>query len=162
MIINEAFKKLQADLPAAERIQRVCVYGGASEGSWDGYTDAARRLGEVIGEAGLDVVYGGGRTGMMGAMADGALEKDAHVIGVIPEFLDQVEVGHRDVTDLRLVPDMHTRKRMHTRAACTIRFRSEMRREMSSTDNDVGEDTQGSIHAGAVQHVVGGLQVAAG
>lgn len=112
MIINEAFKKLQADLPAAERIQRVCVYGGASEGSWDGYTDAARRLGEVIGEAGLDVVYGGGRTGMMGAMADGALEKDAHVIGVIPEFLDQVEVGHRDVTDLRLVPDMHTRKRM--------------------------------------------------
>lgn len=112
MIINEAFKKLQANLPAAERIQRVCVYGGASEGSWDGYTDAARRLGEVIGEAGLDVVYGGGRTGMMGAMADGALEKDAHVIGVIPEFLDQVEVGHRDVTDLRLVPDMHTRKRM--------------------------------------------------
>ena len=82
MIINEAFKKLQANLPAAERIQRVCVYGGASEGSWDGYTDAARRLGEVIGEAGLDVVYGGGRTGMMGAMADGALEKDAHVIGV--------------------------------------------------------------------------------
>ena len=112
MIINEAFKKLQADLPAAERIQRVCVYGGASEGSWEGYVDAARRLGEVIGLAGLDVVYGGGRTGMMGAMADGALAKDAHVIGVIPDFLDQVEVGHRDVTDLRLVPDMHTRKRM--------------------------------------------------
>ena len=112
MIINEAFKKLQADLPAAERIQRVCVYGGASEGQWDGYVDAAKRLGEVLGEAGLDVVYGGGRTGMMGAMADGALAKDAHVIGVIPEFLDQVEVGHRDVTDLRLVPDMHTRKRM--------------------------------------------------
>ena len=112
MIIKEAFTKLQADLPAAERIQRVCVYGGASEGSWEGYVDAARRLGEVIGLAGLDVVYGGGGTGMMGAMADGALAKDAHVIGVIPDFLDQVEVGHRDVTDLRLVPDMHTRKRM--------------------------------------------------
>ena len=84
MIIKEAFTKLQADLPAAERIQRVCVYGGASEGSWEGYVDAARRLGEVIGLAGLDVVYGGGRTGMMGAMADGALAKDAHVIGVIP------------------------------------------------------------------------------
>lgn len=112
MIVKEAFKKLQAELPAAERIERVCVYGGASEGSWDGYVDAARRLGEVIGQAGLDVVYGGGRTGMMGAMADGALSKDAHVIGVIPNFLDKVEVGHRDVTDLRLVPDMHTRKRM--------------------------------------------------
>ena len=93
MIINEAFKKLQADLPAAERIQRVCVYGGASEGQWDGYVDAAKRLGEVLGEAGLDVGYGGGRTGMMGAMADGALAKDAHVIGGIPEFLDHVEVG---------------------------------------------------------------------
>jgi uncharacterized protein (TIGR00730 family) len=112
MIITEAFKKLQADLPAAERVERVCVYGGASEGSWEGYVTAARRLGEVLGLAGLDVVYGGGRTGMMGAMADGALEKDAHVIGVIPNFLDKVEVGHRDVTDLRLVPDMHTRKRM--------------------------------------------------
>ncbi|MGA0234135.1 MAG: TIGR00730 family Rossman fold protein [Alphaproteobacteria bacterium] len=112
MIVKEAFKKLQAELPAAERIERVCVYGGASEGNWDGYVDAARRLGEVIGQAGLDVVYGGGRTGMMGAMADGALSKDAHVIGVIPNFLDKVEVGHRDVTDLRLVPDMHTRKRM--------------------------------------------------
>jgi len=112
MIIKEAFKKLQAELPAAERIERVCVYGGASEGSWDGYADAARRLGEVIGLAGLDVIYGGGRTGMMGAMADGALARDAHVIGVIPDFLDEVEVGHRDVTDLRLVPDMHTRKRM--------------------------------------------------
>ncbi len=112
MIITEAFKKLQADLPAAERVERVCVYGGASEGSWEGYATAARRLGEVLGLAGLDVVYGGGRTGMMGAMADGALEQDAHVIGVIPDFLDKVEVGHRDVTDLRLVPDMHTRKRM--------------------------------------------------
>ena len=112
MIVKEAFKKLQAELPAAERIERVCVYGGASEGNWDGYVDAARRLGEVIGQAGLDVVYGGGHTGMMGAMADGALSKDAHVIGVIPNFLDKVEVGHRDVTDLRLVPDMHTRKRM--------------------------------------------------
>ena len=112
MIIKEAFKKLQAELPAAERIERVCVYGGASEGSWDGYADAARRLGEVIGLAGLDVIYGGGRTGMMGAMADGALSRDAHVIGVIPDFLDEVEVGHRDVTDLRLVADMHTRKRM--------------------------------------------------
>lgn len=112
MIVKEAFKKLQAELPAAERIERVCVYGGASEGNWDGYVDAARRLGEVIGQAGLHVVYGGGRTGMMGAMADGALSKDAHVIGVIPNFLDKVEVGHRDVTDLRLVPDMHTRKRM--------------------------------------------------
>ncbi|MGB1160850.1 MAG: TIGR00730 family Rossman fold protein [Alphaproteobacteria bacterium] len=112
MIVKEAFKKLQAELPAAERIERVCVYGGASEGNWDGYVGAARRLGEVIGQAGLDVVYGGGRTGMMGAMADGALSKDAHVIGVIPNFLDKVEVGHRDVTDLRLVPDMHTRKRM--------------------------------------------------
>jgi len=112
MIVKEAFKKLQAELPAAERIERVCVYGGASEGNWDGYVDAARRLGEVIGQAGLDVVYGGGRTGMMGAMADGALSKEAHVIGVIPNFLDKVEVGHRDVTDLRLVPDMHTRKRM--------------------------------------------------
>lgn len=112
MLIKQAFEKLQGELPAAEKIERVCVYGGASDGNWNGYEDAARRLGEVIGQAGLDVVYGGGRTGMMGAMADGALSKDSHVIGVIPNFLDKVEVGHRDVTDLRLVPDMHTRKRM--------------------------------------------------
>ena len=66
----------------------------------------------MIGEAGLGLVYGGGQTGMMGAVADGALAAGAHVIGVIPEFLDRVEVGHQAVTDLRLVPDMHTRKRM--------------------------------------------------
>ena len=66
----------------------------------------------MIGEAGLGLVYGGGQTGMMGAVADGALAAGAHVIGVIPEFLDRVEVGHQAVTDLRFVPDMHTRKRM--------------------------------------------------
>ena len=112
MLLKQAFEKLQSDLPAAEKIERICVYGGASAGQWPGYEGAARRLGEVIGQAGLNVVYGGGRTGLMGAMADGALSQDAHVIGVIPNFLDKVEVGHRDVTDLRRVPDMHTRKRM--------------------------------------------------
>ena len=60
MLIKQAFEKLQGELPAAEKIERVCVYGGASDGNWNGYEDAARRLGEVIGQAGLDVVYGGG------------------------------------------------------------------------------------------------------
>ena len=112
MRVEAAFERLQAERPTAEEIERVCVYGGASGGTWAGYETAAGSLGRVIGEAGLGLVYGGGQTGMMGAVADGALAAGAHVIGVIPEFLDRVEVGHQAVTDLRLVPDMHTRKRM--------------------------------------------------
>ena len=70
----------------------------------------AHRLGQLIAEAGATLVFGGGRAGLMGALADGALAANGEVIGVIPEFLKDLEHGHSGVTDLEVVDSMHNRK----------------------------------------------------
>ena len=69
-------------------------------------------LGRSIGERGWRLVYGGGRVGLMGVVADAALQAGAEVIGVIPESLQQREVGHRGLTELHVVPTMHRRKQL--------------------------------------------------
>jgi uncharacterized protein (TIGR00730 family) len=88
---------------------RVCVYCGASPGDDPRYAATARAFGAALGRAGYGVVYGGGRVGLMGALADGALEAGGEVIGIIPRFLEEREVAHRGV-DLRVVGSMHERK----------------------------------------------------
>jgi uncharacterized protein (TIGR00730 family) len=90
--------------------QRVTVYASSSNALAESYYDAARRLGTVLGQSGLDIVYGGGGVGLMRAMADNALAEGAHVHGVIPDFLNTVEHGHRNLSRLEVVNDMRERK----------------------------------------------------
>lgn len=91
-------------------ITRVTVYASSSNALADEYYDAASRLGQVLGRAGLEIVYGGGGVGLMRAMADNALAAGAHVHGVIPHFLNTVEHGHKNLSRLEVVEDMRERK----------------------------------------------------
>jgi uncharacterized protein (TIGR00730 family) len=94
----------------ATRLQQITVYASSSNALAEPYYDAARRLGTVLGTAGVDIVYGGGGVGLMRAMADHALAAGAHVHGVIPDFLNTVEHGHKDLSQLTVVDDMRERK----------------------------------------------------
>lgn len=91
-------------------IKCVTVYAASSQALDPIYVEAAGRLGRTLAEAGLDIVYGGGSTGLMGAMADGALAAGGHVHGIIPEFLTRVERGHQKLDTLEVVGDMRERK----------------------------------------------------
>ncbi|MDA0358335.1 MAG: TIGR00730 family Rossman fold protein [Proteobacteria bacterium] len=93
-------------------MKKVCVFTGAAAGTNPTYKDAAYQLGQMIGSRGLGLVYGGGKQGLMGAVADGVLAVDGRVTGIIPQFLDNVEVGHKGVTDLHIIDSMHERKAM--------------------------------------------------
>ncbi len=90
----------------------LCVYCGSRHGEQVAYAEAARELGQAIGERGWQLVYGGGKVGLMGELADAALAAGARVVGVIPESLMRREVGHRGLTELHVVPTMHQRKQM--------------------------------------------------
>ena len=88
----------------------ICVYCGSRPGELAAYADAARQVGSFIGEQGWQLVYGGGRAGLMGIVADAALAAGATVVGVIPESLMGRELGHRGLTELHVVDTMHQRK----------------------------------------------------
>jgi len=92
-------------------IQNVCVYCASSQQTPVVYLDAAARLGRSLAESGIGVVYGGSSLGSMGRLAAAALEAGGRVTGVLPRFMDDLEWGHRSLTELRLVDDMHERKR---------------------------------------------------
>lgn len=91
--------------------KRVCVYCGASTRVDEIYRQAAIRLGEMLAKSGMDLVYGGGRLGLMGLVADSALANGAHVIGYIPKILERFEGSHSGLSYLEVVDTMHTRKR---------------------------------------------------
>ena len=93
------------------KIKSLCVYCGSSSQVDPRYRDAAARLGRVLAEARVTLVYGGGRVGLMGLLADACLQAGGTVIGVIPDFLRRAEVGHGAVTELVVVDTMHERKR---------------------------------------------------
>lgn len=90
----------------------LCIYCGSRLGEKPEFSAAARRVGEWIGRNGWRLVYGGGRAGLMGVVADAALAAGAEVIGVIPSSLMQRELGHTGVTHLHVVQTMHERKQM--------------------------------------------------
>jgi len=94
------------------KLKRICVFAGSRDGADPAYTEAAARLAEAIVAAGLGVVYGGGRVGLMGAVADAALAEGGEVIGVIPAALQRREIAHRGLTELHVVESMHERKAM--------------------------------------------------
>ena len=95
-------------------LHSLAVYCGSATPADPVYIDTARQVGRALAERGIRVVYGGGRLGLMGAVADAALEAGGQVIGVIPEALVGSEVAHRGCTELTVVPGMHARKQAFT------------------------------------------------
>jgi uncharacterized protein (TIGR00730 family) len=92
------------------KLKRICIFCGSSLGARPAYKETAERLGELLAESGIGVVFGGGCIGLMGALADAALRKGGEVIGVIPESLVRREIAHQGVTKLHVVETMHQRK----------------------------------------------------
>ena len=91
---------------------RVCVYCASSRQSDAAYYEAAASVGRSLAQRGIAIVYGGGAVGSMGALADAALAEGGKVIGVLPRFMYDLEWGHQRLTELRLVGDLHERKRL--------------------------------------------------
>lgn len=91
-------------------IQSVCVFCGAASGVQPEYLDLAHEMGAAVAQAGWTLVYGGGRIGLMGALADGALGASGPVIGVIPRHLQDRELQHKGLTECHVVESMHARK----------------------------------------------------
>jgi uncharacterized protein (TIGR00730 family) len=91
-------------------LDRVGVFCGSSLGASDVYRGVAEELGALLARRRVELVYGGGRVGLMGVLADAVLAGGGKVIGVIPEALSGREVAHSGLTDLRVVPTMHARK----------------------------------------------------
>ncbi len=88
----------------------VCVFCGSSDRGPRAHREAAARLGRLLADAGVELVFGGGRVGLMGILADAALSAGGRVVGVIPEHLLKAEVGHGKVSELIVTRDMHERK----------------------------------------------------
>ena len=93
-------------------MKRICVFAGSSRGAREDYAQAAERLAFELVNRGYGVVFGGGRVGMMGVLADATLALGGEVIGVIPKALLEKEVAHGGLTELRVVASMHERKAM--------------------------------------------------
>lgn len=92
------------------KLDAICVYCGSNAGTRPEYTEAAQTMGTVLARRSIALVYGGGRVGLMGVLADACLEAGGKVYGIIPEFLALREVAHSGLTDLVVVNSMHTRK----------------------------------------------------
>jgi len=90
----------------------LCVYCGSRSGIDASFSEAAREVGTLVGSLGWQLVYGGGRAGLMGVVADAALAAGARVVGVIPRALMTRELGHSGLSELHIVETMHERKKM--------------------------------------------------
>jgi uncharacterized protein (TIGR00730 family) len=93
-------------------MKRICVFCGSNTGSKSIYAETAHNLGKLLAQNNIGLVYGGGRVGLMGILADSALGASGEVIGVIPKGLFAREVAHEGLTELRFVESMHQRKAM--------------------------------------------------
>ncbi len=93
-------------------IKSVCIFCGSNRGKDEVYADATRTLVRALGTAGIKIIFGGGKVGLMGVVAETALAAKAHVIGVTPRSLLEREVVHRGLTELHVVESMHERKVM--------------------------------------------------
>lgn len=95
----------------APRLSRLCVYCGSSDEARGEYLQAAAEMGRALARRGITVIFGGGGTGLMGALADAAMEAGGEVIGIIPESFNTPALAHAHLTELRVVASMHERKR---------------------------------------------------
>lgn len=91
-------------------MQRVCVFCGSSDGNAAAHSALATNLGEMLARRGVGLVYGGGRAGIMGTIANATMAAGGEVVGVLPQGLFATEIPHTDITELHRVPDMHARK----------------------------------------------------
>lgn len=91
-------------------MKRICVYCASSSKVAPMYFEEARKLGRILAENNIELVYGGGSVGLMGALADAVMEAGGRVTGVIPRFMCEVEWQHNEVTELILTETMHARK----------------------------------------------------
>src|SRR4051794_21847812 len=91
-------------------MRRLCVFCGSNSGHAPAYRSLAVQLGQTLARRRIELVYGGGRVGLMGVLADAALDAGGTVVGVIPQALLDREIGHRGLTELRVVGSMHERK----------------------------------------------------
>jgi len=98
--------------PPPRPLARLCVFCGASVGGRPDYALAAQQLGEELARRRITLIYGGGRAGLMGAVADAALNKGGQVVGVITRLLQNRELEHKGVSSLHVVETMHERKMM--------------------------------------------------
>jgi uncharacterized protein (TIGR00730 family) len=94
----------------SQPVRRVCVYAGSNPGSNNAYADAARALASTMAARGIGLVYGGGKVGLMGVLADTMLGAGGEAIGVMPQALIDREIGHPGLTELKVVDSMHERK----------------------------------------------------
>jgi len=99
------------------QLEKICVFCGSSDSIDDAYLDAAWALGESVAKRGLKLVFGGGRTGLMGFLADAALAGGVQVIGILPRLFNTPALAHPNLTELRIVDDMHIRKAIMIEAA---------------------------------------------
>ena len=91
-------------------MRTICVYCGSNPGNRSEYAAAAQALGRLLVDEGIRLVYGGGRVGLMGVIAEAVMAAGGEAIGIIPAALDRREIAHRGVTELRIVGSMHERK----------------------------------------------------
>lgn len=99
-----------ANLGKMTTVKQVCVFCGSSSGRNPAYAAAAASLGDLLAVHDVTLVFGGGRIGLMGVVADAALAAGGHVVGVIPKAMEDWEVAHRQLTELHVVDSMHERK----------------------------------------------------
>lgn len=92
------------------KMTQLCIFAGAGKGVTPDYEQQAEQLGHMLAARNFEFIYGGGRTGLMGAFAKGALDSGSHVTGIIPKFLDTLEIGNSDIQNLEIVQTMHERK----------------------------------------------------
>jgi uncharacterized protein (TIGR00730 family) len=95
-------------------LKSICLYCGSSPGTNPAYRDAAAQFGETLAEREIRLIYGGGSVGLMGVAADACLARGGEVIGVIPKLLMEKEVGHKGVSKMHIVDNMHERKALMT------------------------------------------------
>ncbi len=100
--------------PAPERrvLRRVTVYAGSRNGNNPAYAEAAALLGAELASRGIGVIYGGGKTGLMGALSDAVISAGGELVGIMPRWLVDKEVAHPGVLDFRITDSMHERKKM--------------------------------------------------
>ncbi|MDH4247749.1 MAG: TIGR00730 family Rossman fold protein, partial [Deltaproteobacteria bacterium] len=96
-------------------MQRICVFCGSSSGENPTYAQAARDLGQTLAQRSIGVVYGGTTLGLMGQVAQAALDAGGQAIGVVPDFLTRKEIAHTGLTDLHVVRSLHERKQLMAR-----------------------------------------------
>ncbi|WP_026581280.1 TIGR00730 family Rossman fold protein [Bacillus sp. J33] len=91
-------------------MKRIAVFCGSSNGASEVYIEGAKKLGKELAKRNIELVYGGASVGIMGAVADSVLEEGGYVIGVMPRFLENREISHKNLSELIIVDSMHERK----------------------------------------------------